>query len=63
MDPGDTPGYRIHRALSNLTRIDIEQLESAVRERESPWMNFYLNFRNGLTEIGVSQSHSTNSTN
>lgn len=33
MDPGDTPGYRIHRALSNLTRIDIEQLESADQER------------------------------
>lgn len=33
MDPRDTPGYRLHRALSNLTSIDGEQLESADRER------------------------------
>ena len=35
MDPRDTPGYRLHRALSNLTSIDGEQLESADRERIS----------------------------
>ncbi|MGB9963020.1 hypothetical protein ACOZ32_12585 (plasmid) [Halobacterium sp. MBLA0001] len=33
MDPRDTPGYRLHRALSNLTSIDSEQLEPADRER------------------------------
>ena len=33
MDPPDTPGYRLHRALSNLTSIDGEQLESADRAR------------------------------
>jgi hypothetical protein len=33
MDPRDTPDYRLHRALSNLTSIDGEQLESADRER------------------------------
>ena len=35
MDPRDTPGYRLHRALSNLTSIDGEQLEPADRERIS----------------------------
>jgi hypothetical protein len=33
MDPRDTPGYRLHRALNNLTSIDIDQLETADRER------------------------------
>jgi len=33
MDPRDTPGYRLHRALSNLNSIDIEQLDSPDRER------------------------------
>ena len=33
MDPRDTPGYRLHRALSNLTSIDSEQLEPDDRER------------------------------
>ena len=33
MDPRDTPGYRLHRALSNLTSIDGEQLEPADQER------------------------------
>lgn len=33
MDQRDTPSYRLHRALSNLTSIDIEQLESADQER------------------------------
>ncbi|WP_459190911.1 hypothetical protein [Halosimplex sp. J119] len=35
MDPRDTPGYRLHRALSNLTSIDSDQLEPADRERIS----------------------------
>ncbi|MDF9748541.1 hypothetical protein [Natrinema salsiterrestre] len=35
MDPRDTPGYRLHRALSSLTSIDIDQLEPADRERIS----------------------------
>jgi len=35
MDPRDTPGYRLHRALSNLTNIDGGQLEPADRERIS----------------------------
>ncbi|WIV68774.1 hypothetical protein [Natrialbaceae archaeon AArc-T1-2] len=33
MDPRDTPGYRLHRALSNLNSIDIEQLEGDDREQ------------------------------
>ena len=33
MDPRDTPGYRLHRALSNLNSIDTEQLDSPDRER------------------------------
>jgi hypothetical protein len=33
MDPRDTPGYRLHRALSNLTSIDVDQLEAADQER------------------------------
>ena len=33
MDPRDTPGYRLHRALSNLNSIDIEQLNAPDRER------------------------------
>lgn len=33
MDPRDTPGYRIHRALSNLSDIDIDELDPADRER------------------------------
>ena len=33
MDPRDTPGYRLHRALSNLNSIDIEQLDAPDRER------------------------------
>ncbi|WP_363463554.1 hypothetical protein [Halogeometricum borinquense] len=35
MDPRDTPGYRLHRALSSLTSIDIDQLEPADQERIS----------------------------
>jgi hypothetical protein len=35
MDPRDTPGYRLHRALSNLNSINGEQLEPADRERIS----------------------------
>jgi len=35
MDPRDTPGYRLHRALNNLTSIDGGQLEPADRERLS----------------------------
>jgi hypothetical protein len=31
MDPRDTPGYRTHLALTNLRRIDCEQLEPADR--------------------------------
>jgi hypothetical protein len=33
MDPRDTPGYRLHRALSNLSSIDIEQLDDPDRQR------------------------------
>lgn len=33
MDPRDTPGYRLHRALSNLNSIDIEQLDDPDRKR------------------------------
>lgn len=33
MDPRNTPGYRLHRALSNLSSIEIKQLEAADRER------------------------------
>ena len=33
MDPRDTPGHRLHRALSNLNNIDIEQLDAPDRER------------------------------
>jgi len=33
MDPRDTPGYRLHRALSNLNSIDSEQLDPADREQ------------------------------
>ena len=35
MDPRDTPGYRLHRALSSLTSIDIDKLEPADQERIS----------------------------
>ncbi|WP_348533589.1 hypothetical protein [Haloarcula laminariae] len=35
MDPRDTPGYRLHRALSSLTSIDSGQLEPADQERIS----------------------------
>ena len=35
MDPRDTPGYRLHRALSSLTSIDTDQLEPADQERIS----------------------------
>ena len=35
MDPRDTPGYRLHRALSSLTSIDADQLEPADQERIS----------------------------
>ena len=31
MDPRDTPGYRTHLALTNLQRIDRDQLEPADR--------------------------------
>ena len=33
MDPRDTPGYRLHRALSNLNSIDTGQLEDDDREQ------------------------------
>ena len=33
MDPRDTPGYRLHRALSNLTSIDVDQLDNDDQER------------------------------
>ena len=33
MDSRDTPGYRLHRALSNLNSIDIEQLDDPDRKR------------------------------
>ncbi|AGB33655.1 hypothetical protein C488_21142 [Natrinema pellirubrum DSM 15624] len=33
MDPRDTPGYRMHRALSNLSSIDVDQLDSDDQRR------------------------------
>ncbi|WP_254538641.1 hypothetical protein [Halomarina litorea] len=33
MDPRDTPGYRLHRALSNLNSIDLDQLDDPDRKR------------------------------
>ncbi|AHZ23969.1 hypothetical protein E6P09_19340 (plasmid) [Haloferax mediterranei ATCC 33500] len=33
MNPRDTPGYRLHRALSNLNSLDFEQLDAPDRER------------------------------
>ncbi|WP_255194723.1 hypothetical protein [Natronobeatus ordinarius] len=33
MDPRNTPGYRLHRALSNLSDIDIDELDPSDRER------------------------------
>ena len=33
MDPRDTLGYRLHRALSNLSDIDADELDPADRER------------------------------
>lgn len=33
MDPRNTPGYRLHRALCNLTSIDVDQVNSADQER------------------------------
>ena len=33
MDPRDMPGYRLHRALSDLNSIDIEQLDDPDRKR------------------------------
>ena len=33
MDPRDTPGYRLYRALSNLNSIDTARLEDDDRER------------------------------
>ncbi|ELY73504.1 hypothetical protein [Natrinema pallidum] len=33
MDPRDTPGYRLHRALSTLNNIDVNQLDPADQER------------------------------
>ena len=33
MDPRDTPSYRLHRALSNLTSIDVDQLDNDDQER------------------------------
>lgn len=33
MDLRNTPGYRMHRALSNLSSIDVDQLDPADRER------------------------------
>ena len=33
MDPRDTPGYRMHRALSNLNEIDVDQLDSDDQRR------------------------------
>ncbi|WP_412733764.1 hypothetical protein [Halobacterium salinarum] len=35
MNPRDTPGYRLHRALSSLTSIDSDQLDPADQERIS----------------------------
>lgn len=33
IDPRDTPGYRLHCALSTLNSIDIEHLDPSARER------------------------------
>ena len=33
MDPGNTPGYRLHRALSQLNHLEGDQLTDADRER------------------------------
>ena len=33
MDPRNTPGYRLHRALTNLNRIEVGGLDDADRER------------------------------
>lgn len=33
MDPRNTPGYRMHRTLSNLIDIDVDELDPANRER------------------------------
>ncbi len=33
IDPRNTPGYRLHRALSNLSDIDVDELDPADRER------------------------------
>jgi hypothetical protein len=33
MDPRDTPGYRLHRALSNLKSIDVDRLDLDDQER------------------------------
>ena len=33
MDPRDTPGYRLHRSLTNLKRIETAGLDDADQER------------------------------
>ena len=33
MDPRNTPRYRLHRALTNLNRIDAARLDDTDRER------------------------------
>jgi len=33
MDPRNTPGYRLHRALSQLNHLEDDQLTDADRER------------------------------
>jgi hypothetical protein len=33
MDPGNTPGYRLHRSLTNLKRIETAGLDDADQER------------------------------
>jgi len=33
MDPRNTPGYRLHRALSQLNDLEVNQLTDADRER------------------------------
>ncbi len=33
MDPRNIPGYRLHRALSNLNDIDVDQLDSDDQRR------------------------------
>lgn len=33
MDPRDTPGYRMHRALSNLNDIEVDQLNGLDRRQ------------------------------